>query len=944
MSTDKLSQSSLPASPITTSTSFSCMSPAEMQAPPSSQVTTTMTMASGPVSLSTTMPHPIAPATPAPQEGMVTPAPCPTPIPSAPTPSTVHPQNSVNTQNMGQTAVANVAPSLFPQVQVIHNPSCLQQLYPQQHMLLPGNLTFQQASMGPTLQNIGSAPTLSFQLQNKGPMDQKGVAVTGPTLIPATPIQSVNTVGKGSGISTANLVSGGGQVIATGGKSCVVGQVISAKSTAVIQGQSGFAPSTTSQQAVVIGQLGVISSQPSILPIENKTIGDSSRGKQPFVIGNVAHMPLRSPSIPPPKIMSQGAALQPKSPIYPSPISSVVSSPQAFTSTQLKQFTSSPQIISSQTPTAMIASHSQILGSIQALGAPLGQPITWATPGGLQSPTVLTQNPIFIRSQHSDMFIQSPSPAPAALQAVPMAATAAVSVSATGIQVQKQKQVRPASSVATQTVISTSVSTHSQASNPIRTQIKQRTHAPLTRQTPTPAPGTQVQQASQTTNSQTQTHPPQSTKADAANQTKPSNEGRASSTQNKSTATETKQQSSQVKPNHIPVIPITTTPLTATTSTNTNATNINLSIMLNKKEKKEEVKKENEVSTQTLNRISAVTVLPEKKDAASGNDAHITPLLQEQAKEKQPQKAIVKPHVLTHVIEGYVIQEAPDPFPVSRSSTLTVTSSANPVLSENPMETEVTPSVKGLLSSEIKEETHKPKGHVEITKCEFCGKLGAKSKFKRSKRFCSTSCAKRYNANCSKRLSLILPTGQQKSIQIAGGKVGKKKKKGRKSWKKWGKQNERTSYKEISSWKQERNDTVMDFATESEGLKKHVGEVEETEGETTDTPSGPESSVSPNTPSSHREEMEVETSEVPFSNKNPLKWTVQEVYEFIRGLPGCSDYADEFRSQEIDGQALLLLKEDHLMSAMCMKLGPALKICARITTLKEETPGVLLAM
>ncbi|XP_022238632.1 polyhomeotic-like protein 2 isoform X3 [Limulus polyphemus] len=859
MSTDKLSsQSSHPTSPITTSTSFSCMSPAEMQAPPSIQVTTTMPMTSGPVSLSTPMPHPIAPATPAPQEGMVTPAPCPTPIPSAPTPSTVHPQNPTNPQNIGQTAVANVAPSLFPQVQVIHNPSCLQQLYPQQHMLLPGNLTFQQASMGPTLQNIGSAPTLSFQLQNKGPMDQKGVAVTGPTLIPATPIQSVNTVGK--------------------------------------------------------------------------------------VMGNMAHMPFRSPSIPPSKIMSQGAALQPKSPIYPSPISSVVSSPQAFTSTQLKQFTSSPQIISSQTPTAMIASHSQILGSIQALGAPLGQPITWATPGGLQSPAVLTQNPIFIRSQHSDMFIQSPSPAPAALQAVPMAATAAVSVSATGIQVQKQKQVRPASSVATQTVISTSVSTHSQANTPIRSQVKQRTRAPATRQTPTPAPGTQVQQASQTTSSQTQTHPPQSTKADAANQTKPSNEGRPSSTQNKSTATETKQQSSQVKPNHIPVIPITTTPLTATTSTNTNATNINLSIMLSKKEKREEVKKENEVSTQTLNRIPAVTILPEKKDAASGNDAQITPLLQEQAKEKQPQKAIVKPHVLTHVIEGYVIQEAPDPFPVSRSSILTATSSSKPVLSEKPMETEVTPSVKGLISSEKKEETHKSKGHVEITKCEFCGKLGAKSKFKRSKRFCSTSCAKRYNANCSKRLSLILPTGQQKSIQITGGKVGKKKKKGRKSWKKWGKQNERTSYKEISSWKQERNDTVMDFATESEGLKKHVGEVEETEGETTDTPSGPESSVSPNTPSSHREEMEVETSEVPFSNKNPLKWTVQEVYEFIRGLPGCSDYADEFRSQEIDGQALLLLKEDHLMSAMCMKLGPALKICARISTLKEETPGVLLAM
>lgn len=34
-------------------------------------------------------------------------------------------------------------------------------------------------------------------------------------------------------------------------------------------------------------------------------------------------------------------------------------------------------------------------------------------------------------------------------------------------------------------------------------------------------------------------------------------------------------------------------------------------------------------------------------------------------KEKQPQKAIVKPQVLTHVIDGFVIQEGPEPFPVS---------------------------------------------------------------------------------------------------------------------------------------------------------------------------------------------------------------------------------------------------------------------------------------
>lgn len=60
-----------------------------------------------------------------------------------------------------------------------------------------------------------------------------------------------------------------------------------------------------------------------------------------------------------------------------------------------------------------------------------------------------------------------------------------------------------------------------------------------------------------------------------------------------------------------------------------------------------------------------------------------------------------------------------------------------------------------------------------------------------------------------------------------------------------------------------------------------------------------------------------------------------EVCEFIRLLPGCSDYAEDFAIQEIDGQALLLLKADHLMTAMSMKLGPALKICARIEQLKN---------
>lgn len=69
---------------------------------------------------------------------------------------------------------------------------------------------------------------------------------------------------------------------------------------------------------------------------------------------------------------------------------------------------------------------------------------------------------------------------------------------------------------------------------------------------------------------------------------------------------------------------------------------------------------------------------------------------------------------------------------------------------------------------------------------------------------------------------------------------------------------------------------------------------------------------------------------------NPLKWTVQQVCDFVKNLPGCSDYVEDFQLQEIDGQALMLLKSDHLMSAMAIKLGPALKICSAIDAMREE--------
>ncbi|XP_017527427.3 sterile alpha motif domain-containing protein 11 isoform X2 [Manis javanica] len=60
------------------------------------------------------------------------------------------------------------------------------------------------------------------------------------------------------------------------------------------------------------------------------------------------------------------------------------------------------------------------------------------------------------------------------------------------------------------------------------------------------------------------------------------------------------------------------------------------------------------------------------------------------------------------------------------------------------------------------------------------------------------------------------------------------------------------------------------------------------------------------------------------------KWTVDDVCSFVGGLSGCGEYASVFREQGIDGETLPLLTEEHLLTTMGLKLGPALKIRAQV--------------
>lgn len=55
-------------------------------------------------------------------------------------------------------------------------------------------------------------------------------------------------------------------------------------------------------------------------------------------------------------------------------------------------------------------------------------------------------------------------------------------------------------------------------------------------------------------------------------------------------------------------------------------------------------------------------------------------------------------------------------------------------------------------------------------------------------------------------------------------------------------------------------------------------------------------------------------------------WTVEQVTEFIQGLPGCKEHIRTFREEQIDGEALLLLNQVDLLRILGIKLGPAIKI------------------
>ncbi|XP_029013209.1 polyhomeotic-like protein 2 [Betta splendens] len=262
-------------------------------------------------------------------------------------------------------------------------------------------------------------------------------------------------------------------------------------------------------------------------------------------------------------------------------------------------------------------------------------------------------------------------------------------------------------------------------------------------------------------------------------------------------------------------------------------------------------------------------------------------------------QALVKSHILTHLIEGFVIQEGAQPFPVERPS----------FCIESLRRHTADAKMDSVTPKELKAQQE------PMLTCELCGRVDFAYIFKRSKRFCSTVCAKRYNVGCTKRMGLF--------------------------------PNRKTT---LENMKKQRALNGSHKASSLESKKKTAPSVQKPATAAPPTghsahPVQGESSQCSDL-SGHREVRSrspaaQQGTELPllphgFLPSDPGRWNIQDVYEFISSLQGCLEIAEEFRSQEIDGQALLLLKEDHLMGAMNIKLGPALKIFAQINLLKDS--------
>ncbi|XP_068699342.1 polyhomeotic-like protein 1 isoform X1 [Montipora capricornis] len=260
-------------------------------------------------------------------------------------------------------------------------------------------------------------------------------------------------------------------------------------------------------------------------------------------------------------------------------------------------------------------------------------------------------------------------------------------------------------------------------------------------------------------------------------------------------------------------------------------------------------------------------------------------------------KRSASPRILTHFVEGFVIQESNFPFTSGDDNEdlnqhLNVSVNQNYENGDQDMEVAFDES----LSSNDEGLNEVFYEGSSLVHCEQCGRLTEAYHQRGPRRFCSTSCARRYSVSCSRKMV---------AFHARTGRGG-----------------QHSSANQLASDRKSSHSMPMYYDQPPEPYMVDAS-IQVNEFDTV-----------------HPLNFDWTRSEVEplwlYEHVKAAKWDVQEVAAFVKSLNGCSEYADSFVSQEIDGQALMLLREEHMVVAMHMKLGPALKIVANVNAMKRE--------
>lgn len=251
-----------------------------------------------------------------------------------------------------------------------------------------------------------------------------------------------------------------------------------------------------------------------------------------------------------------------------------------------------------------------------------------------------------------------------------------------------------------------------------------------------------------------------------------------------------------------------------------------------------------------------------------------------------------EPCVLNHFIEDFIIQESSWPFTVKGN-----TYEFGKLPTDEPdimQSTSFFESENEVVTDFATSEEESSEGSFDLDSCSYCSRTcTAMARRFDSRKFCSNSCARLFGIPVPKRGS------------YSGGGIGGR---GRGGWKHY----------------LNRKANVTPPRKMSRSYLNQSYEVSTQVDETT-----------------LREAFDGRSDNEldylwQFEYVPAAKWNAKQVAAFVRDVSGCSEYAESFISQEIDGYALMLVKEEHLVVGLQMKLGPALKLVGRVNQMKAE--------